>query len=300
MIGADLFKSLAKYTYYELYNKKIFFEQDAAIGYVFHTEKIYNDDCFYILKDFVRSYYDIAGVKCILTVMTPENYYIRREMELSRCDVREYIDRVNELSCFSEIGYHGHFYHDNHGSAGVKGNDHTDLIADQFDREVLWLADNIDNFVRVYAAGWWYMTKFIISRLAYHNFNMDFSFTYSNNFGCDYSRSFLMENAIPLGKAFYMKGYRDLIFVQNFIGCHDNRYQYDFVRRMNNFFRDNVCYDESCIGVVNNHDYNLMNGNDYNTLKCIEVMLNDPKINIINPVQYGINPMQYEINSDAV
>jgi len=293
-MAISVINDILKYFYFNYFNKNINLVRPMTIGYVFHTESIYDIDCYSILLDFVRSYKSMTGEQCVLTIMTPENCHVKKMMHIQSCENSEFLDRVLLLSEYAEIGYHGHFYRNDTGiKSGNNVEDHL-LISDQFDRELLWLDDYVDSFIRVYAAGWWHMSDIVIKKLLENDFIMDFSFTHSGFFGCDYSKEILRKNSISLGQPFTLKESSQLVFLQNFIGCHDNKFPEDFMRRMNLLINSIPCADDRLYGVVNNHDFNLSDGNDYNTLKCIERAL-DCNVNFINPINHKFENVKCNI-----
>ena len=86
-----------------------------------------------------------------------------------------------------------------------------------------------------------------------------------------------------------INGYGEIKFVQNFIGCHDSKYPQDFLRRFDKLKKRSPEPNDFIEGVINNHDYNLLNNNDYCTLKCIENLLNYERSSIVSFENLGLN-----------
>jgi hypothetical protein len=220
--------------------------------------------------------------------MTPENYLIAQEMADVKCNELEYIDRVNFLSEYATIGYHGHFY-SNSGLKEINKGVINDLaVSVQFDKEVEWLERHFPSYKKIYSAGWWYMSDIVIRKLNEYSFEYDFSFSYSPYFGCDYSKNIMSKHRVKFGEAFTINN-NPTRYIQNFIGCHDSKYPQDFIRRFNNLKAQSPNNTNMIEGVINNHDFNLANGNDLYTLKCIERIVSDSKCKIIKYSDFGLN-----------
>ena len=281
-----MINNVSRFVLYDLMKIDFHFNISLKLAYVFHTEKIYDQRVYKILLSFVRSYCEITSKRCILTVMTPNNYFIKREMRRVKCSEAEYIKRLFELSRYAVIGYHGHFYGDE--GVEIKGSLIYDaFVFDQFDNEISWLENNFDEYSRVYSAGWWYLSDIVIKKLIEYDFYNDYSFSYAEYFGCDYSKKIMKNNGVFLGEAFSIKSNKSLKFIQNFIGCHDTPYPQDFIRRFNKLVKNSHSINKNMEGVVNNHDYNLLDNNDYYTLKCIERIMDERSSTICDHGELG-------------
>lgn len=269
-------KNFAKSVYYKFQKRGLLSSYNIKLGYIFHTEKIYNDAIFNKLILFCKEYNLLTGAKPICSLIPPTNFLLKEEMDKCGFSEKDFVTRVKVLSQFSTIGYHGHFYLDNkaeyYNAIHCNNYKYFDL-KQQFSDDINWFEINDISHNGIYAAGWWFMNNDLFKLLIENDFKYDFSFSQAKFFYNQFSCLFMNENKIKFGDSFFLTDnnkINKLLCIQNFIGMHNTKYPQDFERIMNSLLPKNVDSNNSIVGVVNSHDYSL----DFpNTLNCIKYLL---------------------------
>jgi hypothetical protein len=269
-------KNILKSIYYKASRRGRLKPYNIKLGYIFHTEKIYNTQIFNNLISFCKEYYIITGAKPICTIIPPTNLLLKKEMDENNFSEIDFLSRIIELSQYSTIGYHGHFYLNSEPKYynGIHCNNFNEAnLVEQFNNDVKWFENNSISHNNIYAAGWWFINKELVKLLIENNFEFDFSFSRASFFYNQYSNEILNKHKIDTGKVFslHVNSKRKLTCIQNFIGMHTTAYPEDFDRNLMKLKLDN----KELIGVVNSHDYDL---DIKNTLKCIKYQINVNKI----------------------
>jgi len=264
-------KSLLKKISYAFYKKGQLKSHNIKLGYIFHTERLYDDRLFNQLILFCKKYKAITCAEPICTVIPPSNLQLKRELNERAFPEKEYASRIIELSQYSTIGYHGHFYLDNNPfnyNAIHCNSFNANNLTEQFENDINWFEKNQIPHNNIYAGGWWFFNENLLQLLLQYGFQFDFSFSKAPFFYNQFSNEIMNENNIPTGEVFEIgfDGEKKLTCIQNFIGMHTTSFPEDFDRNMKKLDL-NI---KELVGVVNAHDYDL---NFDNTLRCIEFQM---------------------------
>lgn len=269
-------KNILKKTYYRFTKKDQLKSYNIKLSYIFHTEKIYDDDLFDQLMRFCKSYFEFTNVKPICAIIPPTNALLKKEMMVNNFSEEEFINRVNKLSNFADIGYHGHFYLNNkptyfnaiHCNSYKKSD-----LTEQFINDINWFDKNKISHNNIYSAGWWFMNQDLIALLVKHGFQFDFSFSKSPYFYNQFSNKILNLNKIKFGENFEVQIAKNkkITCIQNLIGFHSSKFPEDFDRNIMKL----IDSKNNIIGVVNSHDYDL---SYENTLNCIKYQIKFNKV----------------------
>ncbi len=270
-------KNIIKKLMYNVLFKTIKYQGEISLGYIFHTEKIYDEIVFSNLILFCEKYYKLTGVKPICTIVPPTNLLVKQEMLKNNVSEKNFIERLTMLEKVSTLGYHGHYYLNDTPTYinAIHCNSFNPVqLSRQFIRDIEWFKMNNINNNGIYAGGWWFLNEFLVKLLLKNNFKYDFSISYSPNFYNQYSISMGEEYNIDKGETFFIKdGINELMFIQNFIGLHNTKYPQDFIRNLQMLLPINDFLSIS--GVVNSHDYDL---DINNTINCISYLLENTSI----------------------
>src|SRR5437868_8835637 len=181
-------KNLLKQFYYLV--KKVEFPREVQfkVGFIFHTEEIFNPAIHGELIRFCREYTAITGTKCICVTMTPPNKRVEKGMRLFGCSNQEYINRMAALSEVAHIGFHGHFWHDpqkfEDADFDIRKNNtnyNYEIFYKQFEEQVNWFKENGVSHNQTYSGGWWFINKDVIDLLLKHDFKYDYTISKSPN-----------------------------------------------------------------------------------------------------------------------
>jgi len=87
-------------------------ERDFPVNFQFslHTEEIAIAHTFKKFLKLIKEMNGLLGTKPLCCVTTPENIQTRYQMQYDNCDDKTFICRLQQLSEYAEIGYHGHFF----------------------------------------------------------------------------------------------------------------------------------------------------------------------------------------------
>lgn len=281
LVTAPRVNQLLKSLYYSISNYSLSGFEQLNLGYVFHTERIFDNAIFSRLLRFCKSFKSLTGKKPICTLMPYTNARVYQESTAALVDEKNYLERTRQLAEVSDLGYHGHFWKDTSRLYDVTSEmkkENFSLLAfrSQFEKDIAWFKNNSISHNGAYAAGWWFMNREVLLSLLENNFDIDFSFSHSKWFQNPYAEKNMQENEIKTGELFRFKqGDHGILCVQNLIGCHQTPFPEDFVRNLLKLdFAPNT---KVVTGVVNSHDYDL---DEVNTLHCIEFLLKN------QPVQF--------------
>jgi hypothetical protein len=173
-------KDLFKAAYYFFQKKNSLLKLNLHLAYIFHTEKIYDDQIFSRLLSFCIAYQDLTGAKPICAIIPPSNPLLRKEMEATGFSEADFCIRIAKLSQWATLGYHGHFYLDEkplyHYAIHSYNFRYLDLEK-QFLQDVRWFEENGISHNGIYAGGWWFFNKALLSLLLNNDFRYDFSFS---------------------------------------------------------------------------------------------------------------------------
>jgi hypothetical protein len=270
-------KNIAKKILYTLYTPKLP-ESLIQLGYIFHTEQIYDQKLFAQLLGFCESYQKITGKNPICTLMTGVNPLVAEGMKSNGVSAQEYVFRARKLSEVSTLGYHGHFWSDTSKlqdpASQIKGRRSVEpALKTQFENDLQWFKSNELSHNGLYSGGWWFMNEQVQKLLIQYGFSVDFTFSKAPYFRNSYSLDLMKKNQIRIGEACRIES--QLLCIQNFIGCHTTPFIGDFYRNMRKLLMQEGKLDSPIQGVVNSHDYDL---DVENTLKCIEALKKDSSV----------------------
>lgn len=279
-----VFKDILKKTYYTIKSVHYPIQFSFKLGFVFHTEEIFNPEIHNTLIKFCKQYIEVTGTKCICVTMTPPNKRVEKGMRLFKCSNQEYINRMQELSSVAHIGFHGHFWHDpqKFEDAGFDIRKHNtgykyDVFYKQFEEQVNWFYENNISHNDTYSGGWWFINKDLIELLLKHGFKYDYSMSKSPNLWNPFTIDIIKENNIHYGESFYTAlNNKKLLHIQNLHSGHNTAYPKDATKFMNTLLQKTYPY---ITGVVNSHDYCL----DYKyTLDWMRYLKMQPRIEFLN------------------
>jgi hypothetical protein len=253
-------RNILKSVYYSFKEPKLEQGIQARIGFCFHTEHIYKQEVFEALLSFCKEFYTITGASPVCTVMTPPNARIKEGFTLFNLTEDIYCKRVEQLSKYAHIGFHGHFWKD----PSFFKNDLYDIKKDnqdyqkevliaQFDEQAEWFTKKGISHNNTYAAGWWFMNQDLLNLLAKHQFRYDYSFSKSSHYYNRFSAELMKNNLVNFGEPFYtIVNHHSLLHIQNLIG-HTSKFPQDFIRNFNRLTDNN----KLIYGVMNAHDYDV-------------------------------------------
>ncbi len=261
-VTKNFIKNTIKHAYYWV--NPIFLppQYTFEIGYIFHTEEIFNPDIHKKLISFCSEYLEITGTKCICVTMTPPNMRVAKGMRLFGCSNREYINRMQELSSVAHIGFHGHFWHDpikfEDADFDIRKNNTGyvyEVFYKQFSDQINWFYENNIVHNNTYSGGWWFINKDLIELLMQHDILYDYTMSRSPNLWNPYSTQIMNDAAIKYGESFVTSNAQHkLLHIQNLHSGHNTPYPMDATRFMNTLVDNEF---KKVRGVVNSHDYNL-------------------------------------------
>ncbi|MBG8555500.1 hypothetical protein [Hymenobacter guriensis] len=262
-------KAAVKSLFYKVRPYKIPQQYNFHLGYIFHTENVFDQALFSKLLSFCQEYYSITGKRPICTVMAGTSPKVAAGCAEHKCSDEMLAARYHQLASVATLGYHGHFYLNpalyHRFESEIRSNNFiTAPLETQFSRDLDWFKKHNLNHNGLYAGGWWFMNSQLIELLMNAGFKFDFSFSKSSFFRNQYSHKLIQENSINTGQSFkIVKGDTTLYEIQNLIGAHTTPFVDDFYRVLSGLLTPSQL---EVVGVLNSHDYDL----DYkNTLMII-------------------------------
>ncbi len=277
-------KALVKKAYNIVASKSSLRKYKLQLLFVFHTEKIYNDEIYNNLKEFCFEYYSLTGAKAICTIIPPTNLKLQKEMKEASFDNGEFVERLRELEKISTLGYHGHFFQNNtpeYWNAIHCNSFQSTAMIDQFNKDLEWFKKNDINHNGIYAAGWWFMNSSLMDMLLANGFRCDFSFSLLPYFYNSYFAKLRQSDEVKLGEILKLRSpskSNEIIGVQNFIGIQKSSDLLEFDRNLLKLIKRYKMPDQM-IGSVNSHDYDL---NIKNALTGIKHLLEDSKATFLS------------------
>lgn len=276
--------NIVKKIYYQINN--IAFPKDYTfeIGFIFHTEEIFNPKIHQLLIRFCKEYLLITGTKCICVTMTPPNMRVEKGMRLFNCHNQEYINRMQELSEVAHIGFHGHFWHNpekfedaNFDIRKNNTNYNYNIFYKQFEDQINWFKENNVSHNNTYSGGWWFLNKDLLSLLLKHDIKYDYTVSLSPNLWNPFTINLTKSNNISYGERFFTAiEDKKMMHIQNLHCGQGTPFPQDATRYMNTLLSKDFL---KISGVLNSHDYSL----DYdNTIKWIRYLKNLPQVKFVN------------------
>ena len=271
-------KNILKRAYYALVRTELPPEARLTLGYMVHTEAVWDSKVFARLLDFCRAYRALTGAKAICALMTGVNPLVRQGMSRQGVDDAEYRERVGRLAEEALVGYHGHFWFRREDvgrpEAAIMWNNYLrTAVEEQFRADLEWFAAGDVSHHGIYAAGWWFVNRNFHRLLIASGFVADFSCSKSPWFRNQYYHRLMLAHGIRCGEPFRVAAdARSLLCIQNLIGCHQTAFPQDFVRNLTALMDPG--YREP-IGVVNAHDFDL---DPDHTLACLEYLAGTDRV----------------------
>ncbi|AMM51673.1 hypothetical protein TH61_11465 [Rufibacter sp. DG15C] len=276
-------KILLKKAWYKIIPYKIPDTYSFNLGYVFHTEMVFDDNIFKNLLFFCKEYEIITGKKPICTVMSGVNPKVIDGMQKNNCNSNQLADRYKELSKLATIGYHGHFYlnttHFKRHESEIRSNNFSKLhVSHQVEKDLEWFYKNNLQHNGIYAGGWWFTNKDLIEILIKLGFKYDFSFSKHIYFRNQFSHDLMLRNSIKTGQPFELniKNTGSIKEIQNLIGAPATPFYDDYKRHTLNILDKN---QPTVTGVLNSHDYDL---DATNTLHLFNFLSKEKNVNFFD------------------
>jgi hypothetical protein len=244
---------------------------------VFHTEAIYDALTFERLIQFCREYDHLSHKRVICVIIPPSNPLIRQKVDELSGGEAEFIKRLMELKQHADIGYHGHFFLDVEAvevpqSRMLCNNFLQAEFEKQVGRDLNWFVKNDLSHHGLYSAGWWFFHPTLARLLIQNDFHLDFSISPHPWLYNHFSRKLFKKYRIFPGEpfAFRTKKGRQILCIQNLIGCHESPFPQDFVRHVRKNLDPNHLH---VTGVLHSHDYSLMKYYQH-TMDCLRYLKN--------------------------
>lgn len=268
------------------------------LGYIFHTEMVYDDAIYTRLVEFCRQYFKITGKHVICTVMSGNSPKIAAGMKAAKCADEKLADRYHELSTVATLGYHGHFYlnpelFQRYETEMRSNNFSKEKLKDQFEEDLAWFDKHKLDHNGLYAAGWWFINQHLLALLIDAGFRFDFSFSRHIYFRNQFSHQLMLENNIKTGQPFEINigGKGKIQEIQNLIGSPSTSLFQDFTRNLLKILdQQNL----NVTGVVNSHDYDL---HAEHTLKLFRKLVTLPKVSFFDAQDLVTNKLNLDYRS---
>jgi hypothetical protein len=267
------FRDLAKTAYYRALRPDLLAGYHLSLGYIFHVERIFDRRIHERLLQFCRDFRALTGARVIATLMSGANPQVQLGMQRAGVTDAEFSARLRAIAEECTAGYHGHFWFSpsecEKPESAIRANNFCRAaVASQMATDLDWFRTHAVDTHGIYAAGWWFLNEQVLRLLAENGFSVDYSFSKSIWYRNQYSHRLMNSCEIGAGQPFIKQvGGREILCIQNLIGCHTTRFPEDFDRNLRKLSRGGP---KTMIGVVNSHDYDL---DPANTLRCIEHLL---------------------------
>lgn len=181
---------------------------------VLHTEGLVNDRIVRSLRDLGKQ---LHGIRPLLTVISPlcPQYQIDPVKQPIRVEFafretkqsieRDFKSKIEDLSSYYDIGYHGHFFAVSDGVCRPAFD--PEIVRKQFMAECDYLRE-VGSKPYAYAGGWWYMAPHLENLLQSNGFSID---TTLNDIRTDSFNQRQPYPETPLGQPFRLQ--KDVIEV---------------------------------------------------------------------------------------
>lgn len=275
-----MLKDLAKAIWYSLRSPRVQ-PYTLKVGYVLHTEAIYDPWVFERLRHFCIRFREITGQKPCCVVIPGNSPLIYKAS--SRPD--EYVECLHALAAFAVLGYHGHYFLD--PSAALQpenrilhSNFLTTTVERQFRDEINWFQTHGFAPPKIYSAGWWVFHPRLVELLVETGFTLDFSISSYPWLYNQFSRQLIRDHGLLPGEAARLRvpGKGEILCVQNIMGCHETPFPQDLVRSLKKHLKPEL---SAVRGVFHSHDYTLLT-HAQNTLDCLEYLSQEPGVEFVD------------------
>lgn len=257
-----------KKLYYTLVKPDLNQGYTLSLGFIFHTEKIYDEVVFNRLLTFCKEYHSITGKRALCTIMPPVSFRVKDEMQQRGVLEEKFIDNLKTLQSVADLGFHGHFWRTIQKSFEEKNNQirnstyepaDEETIKQQFQDQINWFRSANGIHAKSYAAGWWFTNRAIMQLQALHGIVYDFSLAKMKWTSGDWGKKLMQENQIAFGEPFVLETVEGKInCVQTIMGTPNTKFPQDFVRIINTLLDSE---NRAPIGMITTHDYDLVGDN---------------------------------------
>lgn len=260
--------SLIKKIYYTLVRPELTKDYTLSLGFIFHTERIYDAAVFSRLLTFCKEYQAITGKRALCTIMPPVSLRVNDEMQKASVLENVFIENLKTLETVADLGFHGHFWRSAQKSFEASDNQirnstyqpvDDECIEQQFHDQVNWFQRAGFTNIKNYAAGWWFTQRVVMQQQALHGMVCDFSFAKMKWTSGNWSKSVMQENDIAFGEPVVLEIPEGRITcVQTVMGTPNTEFPQDFIRIINTLLEPE---NKQPIGMITTHDFDLTGDN---------------------------------------
>ncbi len=266
-------RNLAKKIFYAINPPRLEQAKDLTLGYVFHTEMIYEKKYFDALMDFLPRYTALTGARAIATLMSGRNPRVRDGIKSAGISELEFASRLAKIGEVAELGFHGHYVLEAEEyktfSKQIRGAVYEmEVITNQLKNELAWFEEFKIKLGPYYSAGWWFHSLELYQELALRGFRYDFSQSFSPWFRSPVIYPILKEMGLHCGERVELDfGKAKIQLIQNLVGCHNTKFSEDFIRHMKALLNGG---SDTPVAVVHSHDFDLQVENSLHALADIK------------------------------
>lgn len=260
--------SLIKKLYYTLIKPELANGYTLSLGFIFHTEKIYDEVTFNRLLTFCKEYQSITGKRALCTIMPPPSFRVNTEMETTNATEEKFIANLKTLQTVADLGFHGHFWRSAQKPFEEKGNQirnstyqpaDDQFVEKQFQDQVRWFEQNGFTDIKTYAAGWWFTHSVIMQQQASNGIEYDFSFAKMPWTSGTWGKDIMQRNQLAFGEPFELEtGKGKVKCIQTVMGTPNTQFPQDFIRIINSLLESS---NKMPAGMITTHDYDLSGDN---------------------------------------
>ena len=257
-----------KKLYYTLVEPDLKKGYTLVLGFIFHTEKIYDEDTFNRLLTFCKEYHTLTGQRALCTIMPPVSFRVKDEMQRAAATEIKFVENLKTLQIVADLGFHGHFWQsmqhsfesiDNQIRNSTYQPAHDGLIKEQFKDQITWVQRTPVAITKTYAAGWWFTHRIIMQQQLLNDLEYDFSFSRIPWSSGTWGKSVMQKHQVAFGEPFAVELPEGKITcVQTVMGTPNTPYPQDFIRIVNSLLEP---ANKTVLGMVTTHDYDLAGDN---------------------------------------
>lgn len=171
--------------------------QRVALMPVLHVERLHLDQPFRNVLSFCEGYVALAGKKPLMTVITPNSPYLRRQLDEAGVSEDRYAGFITRLGQVADIGLHGHYIRNPEGDPCHHYWSERAVVIEQIRQDWRWLEDRGFLTARAYSGGWWYLNDDVVEALVQVGANYDFTLCATEFNQSPISRRMLREKQRP-------------------------------------------------------------------------------------------------------
>jgi hypothetical protein len=264
------FRNALKSLYYAIKPPQLTKANSLQLGYVFHTEMIFEKKYFETMLHFLPRYQELTGCRAIATLMSGKNPRVRDGIRNAGITEKEFVSRLLKIGEYATLGYHGHFVHSpehyKEFSQQIRGAGYDMApIKIQIQAELDWFCEKRIKIGPYYSGGWWFHAPELYEELVRQGFQFDFSQSFAPWYRSPVIYPILQAKQVLCGEplALHLASSK-MYLVQNLVGCHNTIFPEDFIRNMQRLLKNGF---QNPVAVVNSHDFDLQ---EENTLAALE------------------------------